>query len=151
VNRKSYGKLPAQIIISDILTNSDVLIGKIQLKNNLLISYTSSTLKKSVDDICRMTESEFYFKENRIFIQPIGYNPVPSQILLDYTSGLLDRPEKIENKKWKIKSLFRHEFRLNQVLYVQAGDLDSQIKIVKGKSRFSSHADSNSEFEGVEA
>lgn len=150
VNRKSYKKLPAQIIISDILANSDILIGKIQLKNNTLISYTSSTLKKSVDDICRMTESEFYFKENRIFIQPIGYTPVPSQILLDYTSGLIDRPEKIENKKWKIKSLFRHEFRLNQVLYVQAGDLDSQIKIVKGKSRFSSHADSNSEFEGVE-
>ena len=150
VFRKNYKDFPAQLIILDILEKSDILIGKIELKNNILLNYTSSTLKKSVDDICRMTESEFYFKENRIYIQPVGYSPIPSQILLDYSSGLIDRPEKIENKKWKIKSLFRHEFRLNQVLYVKGGDLDSQIKIIKGKSRFSSHADSNSDFEGVE-
>jgi len=147
---KSYSKMTAETIIQQILASTDIKVGKIELSKNPTIRFTATSLQKSITDLCKLTESQFFFRDGEIYIQPLESTPVPSQILLDYTSGLIGKPEKIGDKKWKIQSLFRPEYRRNLVLYVKGGDLDSQIKIVKGKNKFSSHAQANADFEGVE-
>lgn len=148
---KSYKKTPANVILADICESSNIQIGKISLGENKLLSYGATSLRKAIDDICNNTGSEFYFDEGKIYIVSKTSSAQPSQIYVDYTSGLIGRPEKLEKKRWKVRSLFRHEFRFNQVIKVKGGDLDSQIKIIKGKSKFSTHSnEAYSDIEGIE-
>jgi hypothetical protein len=147
---RSYSKMTAEVILRQILASTDIQVGRIQLGSNPTIKFASTTLQKSITDLCKLTESQFFFRDGELHIQPLDSSPTPSQILLDYSSGLIGKPEKIDSKKWKIQSLFRPEYRRNLVLYVKGGDLDSQIKIVKGKNKFSSHASASADFEGVE-
>lgn len=148
---KSYKKTPASVILADICETSNIQIGKISLGEDKLLSYGATSLRKAIDDICNNTNSEFYFDEGKIFIVGKSIPSLPSQIYLDHTSGLIGRPEKLEKKRWKVRSLFRHEFRFNQVIKVRGGELDSQIKIIKGKGKFSTHSnEAYSEIEGIE-
>lgn len=148
---KSYKSTPANVILADICESSNIQIGKISLGETKLLSYAATSLRKAIVDICNNTESEFYFNEGKIYIVGRSSSSPSSQIYLDYTSGLIGRPEKLEKKRWKIRSLFRHEFRFNQVIKVKGGELDSQVKIIKGKSKFSTHTnEAYSDIEGLE-
>ncbi len=149
---KSYKQMQVSAILADICSTANFQIGKITPGEDKLMSYGATSLRKSIDDLCNLTKSEYYFDDGKIYIIAKDGSLAPSQIYIDYTSGLIGRPEKLDKKRWKIRSLFRHEFRFNQLIFVKGGDLNSQIKILKGKNKFSTHSnEAYADIEGIEA
>ncbi|MCE9500005.1 MAG: hypothetical protein K8R21_05850 [Leptospira sp.] len=144
---KSYRKTPAQIIIMDVLRIGNIIPGKIVLAKNFPLNFYADSLKKSIEDLCRLTGSEFYFSDGVLNMQPVDLFSKASVIHLDHTSGLIGTPEKIP-MGWKIKSLYRYQFKKNTIVSVDSRNLGGQVKILKGKGKFSTVSeDSYSELE----
>ncbi|WP_061254191.1 phage protein [Leptospira interrogans] len=140
---KTYSKLPAQTVILDILTQGNIKPGSITLGEDKVINFSATkSLGECIKSFCELTHSQYWMQDGLLHISPLDPPSKPSTIFLDNSSGLIGVPEKGQ-KTWKVTSLFRHKFKLNQVIAVKGGSLDGECRIVKGKHRFSTFQTTN--------
>lgn len=146
---KNYYRLNVSLILPDIISRAKLELGLFQLGSDVRVSHYSRTLKNSIENLCKLSESEYYWENGKINIQPLSPSSKNAVILLDYSSGLIGHPEK-DNGQWKVRSLFRHKLKKNVSVRVSSAEFDGQLRITKGKHKFSNfESDSYTEFLGV--
>ncbi|TGK04167.1 hypothetical protein EHQ53_03195 [Leptospira langatensis] len=143
---KSYKKMKASAVIKDACKAAGITTGSVELGTDK--TYDSITLGKfasSIGKIASDTESEYYFANGQLTVQP--KNPKKSKaIVLNSSSGLLGKPEKTA-KGYKIKTLFLYNLRIGMIVKIEFQDMNMTAKIVKGKKDFSTFGEASCEFE----
>ncbi|TGL77337.1 phage protein [Leptospira yasudae] len=140
---KTYSNLPAMTVILDIIKQGNLKPGRITLGENKIVNFSANvSLGDCIQKFCKLTKSQYWFQDGFLYVDTLSPDKKPSRIFLDDSSGLIGVPEKGQ-KTWKIKSLFRHQFKKNVIVSVKGGGLNGDCRIEKGKHVFSTFQTEN--------
>lgn len=146
---ESFRMTQASTILSIVLnkvgiSNTGVILGT----DKLYESFIATTLRDAIDKITKDTNSEWFFKNGIITIQPITPQ-IKNVFLLNKNTGLLGKPEKITGGI-RIRTLFLHQLNIGDIIKVQSKEFNTNFKIRRGMKVFSNFAESFCEFETKE-
>lgn len=144
---KTYNNKNTSYVVKDILKMAGFDSGGIIPETEIL--YTSIVIKDLREGLKRLAKdssSELYISNNAIYFKkPEASNEV---VQLDFTSGLLQEPEKTD-LGYNVKSLFNYRILQGNKVIVKANK-DYTLKVNRGKHNFSVSGQSITEFEGTE-
>jgi hypothetical protein len=147
---KSWKNSFANVILNEILLDVGI-IGDVQLGNpKFYRTFTARTFKGAINKISNDTDSQFYFKNGILKIEPKTAIRTRQVLFLDPTSGLLNKIEKTKNG-FRFKTLFFYKINAGDIVQIEDKNTPiSTVKIFKGKKKFSSFGKSECLFEARE-
>lgn len=141
-NNKSTSYIVQQLLLAAGFSGGSVTPEKEINYPSIVINDLRSGLKRLAKD----SESQLYISNNAVyFTKASATNEV---VLLDFTSGLLQEPEKTD-LGYSVKSLFNYKILQGNKILVKANK-DYTLKVVRGKHDFNVSGQSITTFEGSE-
>lgn len=113
-------------------------------------SITLTTFRDAVQQICRDTQSEFFFSDGVLTIQPALINTPKNIIKLSADSGLLGSPQKT-GTGFRFTTLFLYNVSAGAWAQLDAENIKQTVKITQSKHKFSSFGQTSCEYEATAA
>ncbi len=129
----------ASEMVQDIANALGLDTGKIQVGQDITYSRETSFTthaRKALKQMALETNSHFFVRNGRLYFQPKNDQGVQTGVQLSASSGLLNKPEKIniENtESWKIKSLFNYKIGAAENIQVQSSTFSGTAKVIRGQ------------------
>lgn len=145
----TYRKMAAINILNGILAQVGI-VGNIQSLgvNKFYETFTATTFKSAITKIVKDTNSEFFFKNGTITIQPKTFAS-KRVLLLTPQTGLVETPQKTQ-RGYKFKTLFFFQLNVGDYVKLQTNSIDAILKITNGKKKFSTFGKAGCEWEGIQ-
>lgn len=146
---QTFVKMSATKIINSILGIAGIASDNVEVgKEKVYQSFTASTLSWALTQICRDTESDFFFKAGIITIQPKAPKGMKTATRLNSSTGLLNRPEKT-SRGIKFQTLFMYDLTGGSLVQIESKNINGVYSIFNGSKKFSSYSNSECEFEAA--
>ena len=138
INKTWAKNSKASQMVEDIANALGLNKGKIQVGEDIAYSRETSFIteaRKALKQMALETNSHFFVRNGRLYFQPKTDQGIQTGIQLSASSGLLDKPEKINienNESWKIKSLFNYKIGAGENIEVQSATFSGTAKVIRG-------------------
>ena len=67
--------------------------------------FVSGTLRRALDDLASASRSTWTIVGGRLYVWPSGSPRVDSAVVLDYGSGLIEPPSRVDARRWQVRAL----------------------------------------------
>jgi len=145
---KTYRKMTASNILTTILTQVGITANIVLGIDKFYNTFTATTLKSSLKKIVSDTNSEFFFKNGTLKVQPKTFAS-KRVLLLTPQTGLLETPQKTQ-RGYKFKTLFFFQMNVGDYVKLTTNSIDAVLKITSGKKKFSTFGKAACEWEAVQ-
>ncbi len=143
---RTYSNQNTSYIIKDLLGMAGLQAGEIKPEKEFLYgSFVAGDLRQALTRLAKDSGSDLYITANQVYLQ--SHNAVKEGILLNYSSGLLQEPEKTETG-YSVKCLFNYKINKGSQVIVQGKKNPIQLKVQKGKHEFNTSSNATTDFEG---
>jgi hypothetical protein len=147
---KSWKKTFASIILNEIINDAGITTDISLGTDKQYRTFSARTLKGAIQKISKDTDSEYYFKNGILKIEPKQPLRTRQVLFISPTSGLLDKIEKTK-KGFKFKTLFFYKLQMGDIVQIEDKNTPkSTVRLVTGKKKFSSFGKAECEFEAKE-
>jgi hypothetical protein len=147
---ETYRNMRASDIITAIINAAGLSTTSVTVQaDKTYKTFTATRFRTSLLQLVRDTDSEFYFKNGTIKIQPKTERNQQRVYRLTPNTGLIETPQKT-NRGYKIKTLFFFAINLGDYVHIESRNIDNTFKIINGKKIFSTFEKAFCEFEVVQ-
>lgn len=144
---RTYSNQTTSFIIKDLLGMAGLTAGEIKPETEYLYgSFVAGDLRQALTRLAKDSNSDLFITANQVYLQ--SPNAVKGGILLNYSSGLLQEPEKTETG-YNVKCLFNYKINKGSQVIVQGKKDTIQMKVQKGKHEFNVSGNAATDFEAA--
>ena len=106
--RAWVGTVRASEVVRAVAADAGLPVAGLTLGDDVALVrsyYASGTLRRILDDVCSAASSVWTVVGGRLYVWPRGQARVGTSLVLGYGSGLVERPAKVDDRRWRVVSL----------------------------------------------
>ena len=108
VLRGWIGDTPASSIVQTVASDAGLPVASVTLGEDVTFPrsyFASGSLRQVLDDLAGATGSTWTIIGGRLYMWPTGQLRTTTAMVLGYGSGLIEPPVKVDDKRWRVRSL----------------------------------------------